>query len=168
MYTHIVLSYHYINITAAWAVDREFCYILWGAWAPFGSLWGALGLPWGALGLLWDLFGLPLGCPWTPLGCPWTAWGLHGVPWGSLAVPWGTLGGPLGMPWGALGCLGRFSQICRKLDAQFRANVSICTRLRIESSLPELAYGARGARGNGVTERCSDPPWSRAPGARIT
>ena len=49
----------------------------------------------------------------------------------------------------------RFSQICQKLDTQFQTNVSICTRLRIESSLPELASGARG---NGVTERCSDPP----------
>ena len=48
-----------------------------------------------------------------------------------------------------------------KLDAQFRANVSICTRLRIESSLPEFASGASG---NGVTERCSDPPFSRAGG----
>ena len=55
----------------------------------------------------------------------------------------------------------RFSQICRKLDTQFRTNVSICTRLRIESSLPEFARparGAGGARGNGVTESCSDPP----------
>ncbi len=61
----------------------------------------------------------------------------------------------------------RFSQICRKLDAQFRANVSICTRLRIESSLPEFASGAsgaRGARGNRVTESCSDPPSPRAGG----
>ena len=85
---------------------------------------------------------------------------------GPLGVPRGSLVGPLGVPWGALGCTGRFSQICRKLDAQFRANVSICTRLRIDSSLPELAYGAYGAygaRGNG-TERCSDPPFSRTGG----
>ena len=65
----------------------------------------------------------------------------------------------------------RFSQICRKLDTHFRTNVSICTRLRIESSLPELASGARGAGGarrNGVTERCSDPPCHtrRWPGLR--
>ena len=38
-------KYNYIQVTAAWAVDREFLYILWGAWAPFGSLWDALGLP---------------------------------------------------------------------------------------------------------------------------
>ena len=59
-----------------------------------------------------------------------------------------------------------YAKLC-KLDAQFRANVSICTRLRIESSLPEFARPAGGAgraRGNGVTERCSDPPFSRAGG----
>ena len=60
-----------------------------------------------------------------------------------------------------------YAKLC-KLDAQFRANVSICTRLQIESSLPELARpasgNARGASGNGVTERCSGPPFSRAGG----
>ena len=96
------------------------------------------------------------------LGCLWLECGAHLPPF------WLPLD-----PLGALGCPKRFSQICRKLDAQFRANVSICTRLRIESSLPDLASGARparpasGASGNGVTERCSDPP-SHAPGARIT
>jgi hypothetical protein len=46
------------NITAAWAVDREFLYTLGCLGSlclplpPFGSLCGALGLPWGALGLL--------------------------------------------------------------------------------------------------------------------
>ena len=126
----------------------------------------ALGLALGCLGLILAPTWLPSTCPLGPLG----------TPWGPFGVPWGSLGNPLGVPWGALGCLGvlkRFSQICRKLDAQFRANVSICTRLRIECSLPELARCARGARGasgasgNGVTERCSDPPFSRA-GARIT
>ena len=75
----------------------------------------------------------------------------------TLGSPWGSLG----VPWGALGCPGRFSQICRKLDAQFRANVSICTRQRIESSLPELARFARGARaasGNGSQSGAQTPP----------
>ena len=91
---------------------------------------------------LWGAFGLNLGPTWLPLGCPWAPWGSHGVPWGSLGCPLGCLGAPLGipwgslgLPWGALGCPGRFSPIFRKLDAQFRANVSICTRLRIEYSL---------------------------------
>ena len=117
----------------------------------FGSLWGALALPWGALGLLWD----PLGRLWAalgPLGGPMTSFG------GPFGVLGDSLGGPLGVPWGALGCLGRFSLIFRKWDAQFRANVSICTRLRIESSLPELAYGARGARGNGSQSAAQTPP----------
>ena len=75
------------NITAAWAVDWEFVYIvgparrrLWGAFGrlgddfglavpPVGSLWG---LPWvslGALGRLWADFGVlsaSLGCPRAP------------------------------------------------------------------------------------------------------
>ena len=71
---------HY-NITAAWAVDREFIYIvgptgralgsLWSSLGSFGSLWGALGL---SLGVLWaplDPFGLPLGSLWLSLGSPW-------------------------------------------------------------------------------------------------
>ena len=80
-----------------------------------------------------------------------------GGPLGSLGIPWGCLGG-------ALGCLGRFSWICRKLDAQLQANVFICTRLRIESSLPELARcargarGAYGARGNGSQSAAQTPP----------
>ena len=66
--------------------------------------------------------------------------------------------GPLGGPLGCLGVPSQFSRICRKLDAQFRANVSICTRLRIEFSLPEFAYGARGARGNGSQSAAQTPP----------
>ena len=105
-------------------------------------------------------FDLPLG----PLGPPWAPFEVHGGYMGSLWGPMGLPLGSLGVPWGALGCPGQFSQICRNLEAQFRANVSICTRLRIESSLPEFARpargarGAGGARGNGVTESCSDPP----------
>ena len=36
--------------------------------------------------------------------------------------------------------------------------MSICTRLRIESSLPELASGATGARGNGSQSAAQTPP----------
>ena len=64
-----------LDITAAWAVHREF-FIYFGVLGlpllPFGSFWGALGLPWGALGLLWD----PLGLPWDALGLIWGALGL--------------------------------------------------------------------------------------------
>ena len=112
----------------------------------------ALGLALGCLGLILAPTWLPSTCPLGPLGAPW----------GPFGIPWGSLGGTLGVPWGALGCPGRFSQICRK---KVRANVFICTRLRIESSLPELAYGSRGAygaRGNGSQSA------AHAPGARIT
>ena len=74
------------NITAAWAVDREFCYIFWVAWAPSAFLW------------------LPLGCPWAPLGCPRAA---LGSPWASLGCPWAHLGcpwAPSECPWLPLGC----------------------------------------------------------------
>ena len=106
-----------------------------------------------ALGLALECLGLIWAPTWLPLTWPWAPWGLHGVSLGSLATPWTPFGvpwcfrcGSLRVPWGALGCPSRFSQICRKLDAQFRANVCICTRQRIESSLPELARFARGAR----------------------
>ena len=114
-----------------------------------------------ALGCLWLEFGAhlaPFGLPLGPLGAPWNP---RGLPWGPSGVPWGSLWGSLGLPWGALGCPGRFSRIFRKLDAQFRANVSIRTRLRIESSLPEFARGARGARcasGNGSQSAAQTPP----------
>jgi len=54
------------NITAAWAVDREFVYIVGPAWAPFDRLdhlWDPIGT---LLGRLWFLcfslgaFGIPL------------------------------------------------------------------------------------------------------------
>ena len=111
--------------------------------APLGSLCVLFGLP-------LDPFGLPLdrlGAPWRPLG----------VPCGPSGHPWGSLGGALE----CLGVLGQFSQICRKWDAQFRANVFICTRLRIESSLPEFASGASGAtgaRGNRSQSAAQTPP----------
>ena len=88
------------------------------------------------------VLGLPLGCSWPPLGSLLAALGLL---WAAL--------GPLG---DALGCQDNFLIFVEK-DAQFRANVSIGTRLRIECSLPEFTYGARPA--------C---PFSHARGARIT
>ena len=60
----IMNPYESSNITAAWAVDRGFVYIV-------GSLWGALGVPLGSLLL-------PLGCPWAPCG-------RLGAPGGSLS-----------------------------------------------------------------------------------
>ena len=101
----------------------------------------AVGLALGCLGLILAPTWLPSTSPLGPLRAPW----------GPFGVPWGSLGGPLGVPW----------EICRKLDAQFRANVFICTCLRIESSFPELAYGAygaSGARGNGSRSAAQTPP----------
>ena len=147
-------------ITAAQAVDWEFVDIV----CPLGLFW--LPVDW-----LWDAFGLNLGPTWLPLGCPWAPRGPHGTLGAPSGVPWGSLGDPLGIPWGslgllwgALGCPGRFSWIFRKLDAQFRANVSICTRLRIESSLPEFSPGSprsRGSSQSGIWTAARDPPSSR-------
>ena len=102
--------------------------------------------PWLVLAAL----GLALGCPWLDLGAHLAQFelplGALGAPWAPFGVPWGFLGGPLGVPGGPLGCPGRFSQICRKLDAQFRANVSILQCLRIKNGLAEFIPGSPGSR----------------------
>ena len=44
------------NITAAGAVDREFCVYIWAMGVTLGGLWGPCGMlggPWGPLGI-WD------------------------------------------------------------------------------------------------------------------
>ena len=123
--------------------------------------WLSLGCPWALRGPL----GGPWGTPWGPSGVPWEPHGVHrGSLGGPTGLPRGSLGGPLGVPWGALGCTGRFSQICRKLDAQFRANVSILQCLRIESSLPELctqSRQSRGSPGSGIWTAARYPLFSR-------
>ena len=70
---------------------------------------------------------------------------------------------PLGYLGGALGCPGLFSQICRKLDAQFRANVSILQCLRIKNSLAELIRGSRLSAQSGARAAVPNPT-SRAGG----
>ena len=81
------------NITAAWAVDREFVYIV--LWRPLGRLWS-----------LW----LALGCPWAPFGHPlgslWLSWATFSLPLGVLGLPLAPFWPPLGRPWDPLGCLG--------------------------------------------------------------
>ena len=137
-----------MNITAAWAVDREFFYILWGAWAPFGSLWGALGLPLDPFGRPWPPLGHHLGpfwVLWLPLAVIWV---LFGSIWPSLGLPLAFLGLP--------GCSG-FT-----LEFILRANVAQVLRLRTKSSLPEFARGSCGSRGipgSGVSKCCSEPPF---------
>ena len=57
------------NITAAWAVDREFVYIVLALLdlplppfgVPLGSLWPSFGVPLVVLGHLWDPFGAASG-----------------------------------------------------------------------------------------------------------
>ena len=58
----------YYYITAAWAVDREFVYIVGPAWVPFGRL----GPP---LGSHWDAFGATLVSLWSPFGSLWVLLG---------------------------------------------------------------------------------------------
>ena len=139
-----------INITAAWAVDREFFYIFWVAWAPFASLW------------------LPSGCPWAPLGCPRAA---LGSPWASLGCPWAHLGcpwAPSECPWLPLGCAwASFGRPWVSLEIPGgppQKKVAQVPRLRTRSSLREFARRSRWSRGNGVMKCCSDPPSTRAGG----
>ena len=132
------------NIKAAWAVDREFVYIVgpvvlplvafgltldsfWSFGVPFGSLWGALGLPLAHFG-----------CPWPPLGRHL---------------------GPISVPLAFLGLPGRSGL---NLGSIFRANVAQVPRLRTKSSFLELASGCRGCRGasrSGVSKCSSGPPF---------
>ena len=148
-YYHIILLYYYSSFPRRRLIESFLIYSL-SSWLVLV----ALGLALGCLGLI----SAPT---WLPSTCPWAPWGLHGVSFGYLGAPSGVPSGSLGLPWGPSGCPRQFSQICRKLDAQFRANVSICTRLRIESSLPELACCARGAYGarvNGSQSAAQTPP----------
>ena len=142
---------------AAWAVDREFVYIVgpvvlplvafgptlapfWAFGVPFGSLWGALGLP---LAVLWG----PCGRFGPPVGSLWGALGTCGIPLGHL---WGLFGPSSG--------------VCCKLDVTFRAKCSQVPRLATKSSLPEFSSGFPGFPGSGVRNRCSDPTSTRAGG----
>ena len=81
-----------INITSAWAVDREFFDIYLSLWLPFGCLWSAFGAPWADFALLFTLLGtlgLPLGVLWAPavpLGVP------LGSLWPAFGVPLAVLG----------------------------------------------------------------------------
>ena len=142
------------NITAAWAVDREFVYIV--LWRPLGRLWG-----------LW----LTLGCHWAPFGHPlgslWLSWATFSLPLGVLGLPLALFWLPLGRPWdlgapvgspGALGSLARFGKL----------NVHRLRCLRTKSSLLEHAAGATGAAGAAEvvsrTAARSPPPTRRGPG----
>ena len=73
-------------MTAAWAVDREFVYIV--LWRPLGRLWA-----------LW----LALGCPWAPFGHPL---GSLWLSWATFSLPLGVLGRPLAPFWSPLGRFG--------------------------------------------------------------
>ena len=53
-----------VNITAAWAVDREFVHI---------GFWGDFGLPLVPFGVLWVLFDWPLDSRWPS----WDTFGIH-------------------------------------------------------------------------------------------
>ena len=73
--------------------------------------------------------------------------GFFGVPWGSLGDPWGCLG----VPWGAQGDFLRFVENWTANSEQ----MCLFARVRIESSLPEFASGARG---NGSQSTAQTPP----------
>ena len=86
-----------LNITSAWAVDREFFYIYLSLWLPLaslGCLWNAFGDPWVDFGLRFD-----------SLGSPWT---LSGRPLGAFGFLWPPLGPPLALFGQPLGHIGNF------------------------------------------------------------
>ena len=60
-----------INITAPWAVDREFFDIYLVPLTALGCLWGVFGSLWDALESLWLSFGAPLAFPWVLWGKLW-------------------------------------------------------------------------------------------------
>ena len=95
------------NITAAWAVDREFVYIVGPAWAPFGRLGPPLGSHWDAFGATLVSLWFPLGCFGSPLTGLWTPVGRLGTPLGSI---WSALG-PRGSMWGPIGWQARFGDL---------------------------------------------------------
>ena len=129
-----------INITAAWAVDREFVYIVWGAlgldWAPFGE----------PLGSLWPSFGSHLG----PFGCPWLPLGSH---LGSFGPPLGPLGAraPIWIP---------FSE---QMLLKYRA---CAQNLASRNSPADPAEPAESPEVVSRTAARTPPP--HAPGARMT
>ena len=65
------LGHRDCNITAAWAVDREFFDIYLVPLAALGCLWGVFGSLWDALESLWLSFGAPLAFPWVLWGKFW-------------------------------------------------------------------------------------------------
>ena len=144
------------NITAAWAVDREFVYIV--LWRPLGRLWA-----------LW----LALGCPWAPFGHPlgslWLSWATFSLPLGVLGLPLAPFWPPLWRPWDPLGCLGAPvgspGATLGSLARFGKLNVHRLRCLCIKSSLLEHATGATGAAGTaGVVSRTAarSPPPTRA------
>ena len=87
------------NIKAAWAVDREFVYIVGPVVLPlvafgltldsfwsFGCPLAPFGVPLGSLWLTLGALGLPLAVIWVPFRSLWLSWGSLGAP-GSIWAP---------------------------------------------------------------------------------
>ena len=96
-------SFIFPNITAAWAVDREFEYIVGPIGPPlvafgstlayfwtFGMSVASLWLPLGGLGLPLVIIWVPSGCRWPSLGAPLAILGLPG----RLRLNLGSMRGP--------------------------------------------------------------------------
>ena len=86
------------NITAAWAVDREFVDIFFPAAPPLGLLWGPFGLP-------WALKAAPRNQYWPPMGPQGSPMGPVDAPWAPNEPP----RTPMGCPWALRGRLGELS-----------------------------------------------------------
>ena len=81
-----------MNITAAWAVDREFFDIV----SPLGYHGTPLACKWLPHGFQMG----PNGTPWAPVGPQWIAhgWAAHGHPLGLHGLPVAYHGRPMGPP----------------------------------------------------------------------
>ncbi len=148
------------NITAAWAVDREFEYTDGPVVPSFVAFWVGVGLPLAPLGSLW-------GGHWRLLGRPWLPLAPFECLWGSHCQSFGSHWGPLAFPGVSLGSLGAQGSIWAPFSEEMLLKYRACAQNQAARYLPGLPGlpGSSAETGYGTAART--PP-SHAPGARMT